>query len=306
MISKVTTEDLDLDFPPMTAPEITDKTIYQVGVSGGKDSAAVLLWMVRESGIDPAKIRASFCDIGNDHEWTLKHVQMLSEKVHPIEIIKPERGFYDLCLHKKTMPNPIARFCTHILKIEPTRDYLQSLRMQGIQPISVSGVRGDESADRSKLHEWDYNGIMLCVQWRPLIQWTIADVYAIHERHGIPLNPLYAAGAKRVGCWPCVMSQKSEIRNIAQNFPERIDALRKFESEMDQVIGRPWCSFFQGSKIPKRFHTKEIESAGGEKITTGSIDDVVRWSMTGKGAKGSWEDDQPEQEETGCTSGFCE
>ena len=31
-------------------------TIYHIGVSGGKDSAAALIWIVRESGIDPKKI----------------------------------------------------------------------------------------------------------------------------------------------------------------------------------------------------------------------------------------------------------
>lgn len=304
---RVTTEDLDLalDLPPMQPPKITENTVYHVGVSGGKDSAAVLLWMVRESGIDPAKIEATFCDIGNDHEWTIEHVALLSEKVHPILTIKPERDFYDMIRHEKTMPTTVQRFCTRILKIEPASEHLQKMRLSGLNPISVSGVRGDESADRAKLDEWDYNGIMLCHQWRPLIRWTFADVLAIHERQGIPMNPLYAAGAQRVGCWPCIMSQKGEIRNIATKFPQRIDTLREFETEMDKVIGRSYCSFFNGGKTPKRFHTKEIQTADGSQMMTNSIDDVVRWSMTGKGAKGSY-DDEPEPEKIGCNSGFCE
>lgn len=72
------------------APELADNTIFHVGVSGGKDSAAALIWLVNESGIPREKIRASYSDIDNDHEWTKQHVKLLSETVHPIEFIYPE------------------------------------------------------------------------------------------------------------------------------------------------------------------------------------------------------------------------
>ena len=304
-MTTVTTEDLFGNLPPMQPPKIHDKTIWHVGVSGGKDSAAVLLWMVKESGINCSRIKATFCDIGNDHPWTIEHVQRLSDRVHPIETIRPVRGFYDMCRWEKTMPTPVQRICTRILKIDPAANRIRQMRCLGFDPISVSGVRGDESADRSKLDEWDYNAIMNCIQWRPLIRWTLDDVLAIHKRHSIPMNPLYSIGAQRVGCWPCIMSQKSEIRNIALRSPERIETLRAFEVEMDGVIGRPCCSFYNGNKVPERFRTKQIEDAEGNQFNTCSIDDVVRWSMTGKGATGSHED-EPIKEGIGCQSGFCE
>lgn len=50
--------------------ELPEDTIYHVGVSGGKDSGAVLLWMVHKSGIPREKINATFCDTGNEHERT--------------------------------------------------------------------------------------------------------------------------------------------------------------------------------------------------------------------------------------------
>lgn len=40
-------------------------TCYHVGISGGKDSGALLLWMVHESGIPADQIIATFCDTGN-------------------------------------------------------------------------------------------------------------------------------------------------------------------------------------------------------------------------------------------------
>lgn len=301
---KVTTESLLLDLPPMSPPEIRDNTIYHVGVSGGKDSSAVLLWMVRESGIDPTKIRASFCDIGNDHEWTLEHVRFLSENVHPIETIKPEMNFFDLALHKRRFPSTKARFCTQHLKIYPTQDHLQRMRYDGSELIAVSGVRADESEDRRLLPEWDYSGTLLCYSWRPLIRWTIQDVMSIHRRHNVPLNPLYSIGAQRVGCWPCIMSRKAEIRIIALKFPERIDEIRRAEQEFEKRYGR-YSSFFPSNHIPERFRSKPYKRKDGTWMMVCSIDDVVRWSLTGKGANGSWED-EPEPETINCTSGFCE
>lgn len=304
-------------------PEIKPNTRYHVGVSGGKDSAAALLWMINESGVPKDKIIASFSDIGNDHDWTKAHVKLLSETVHPIETIYPDwgdldesktgerLGFFDLALHKKRFPSTKARFCTEFLKIYATERHFKKLRQQrGFEIIAVSGVRADESDDRSKLTEWDFNGNLFVYSWRPLIRWTIDDVFAIHKKYNTPLNPLYALGALRVGCWPCIMSRKSEIRMIALKFPERIDEIRRAELEFEKRHGR-FSSFFGVNICPERFKSKEITTSDGRKMKIATIDDVVKWSMTGKKAQGHFTDDDNQQADedhkaASCSSGFCE
>lgn len=285
-------------------PEVPDNAIFHVGVSGGKDSVAALLWMVRESGIPPERIRASFCDIGNDHDWTLEHVSLISRTLHPIETIKPACSFFELATIKRRFPSTKARFCTEVLKIHPTQDHIQKLREFGrVYVVAVSGVRADESIDRETLPEWDYSGTLLCKSWRPLIKWELKDVLAIHSKHGVPMNPLYSIGAQRVGCWPCIMSRKQEIRTIALKFPERIDQIRKAEQQFE-IDGGRYSSFFPPNTTPKRFHSRECINRDGETVSFATIDDVVKWSLTGKNAKGSWEDDPPEP--ISCKSGFCE
>lgn len=264
-----------------------------------------LLWMLHESGIDPSQIVASFCDIGNDHEWTIDHVDLISKTVHPVETIKPALDFFELALKKKRFPSTCARFCTEHLKIFPTIDHIQKLKLEGWDVIAVSGVRADESADRSKLSEWDYNGNLFCYQWRPLIRATLADVLALHKRYNVPLNPLYALGALRVGCWPCIMSRKSEIRMIALKFPERIDQIRKAEQEFEIRFGR-YSTFYPPNICPERFRSKPVKTVGGQIVMVATIDDVVKWAMTGDGAKGSWEDSETKENPMSCNSGFCE
>jgi 3'-phosphoadenosine 5'-phosphosulfate sulfotransferase (PAPS reductase)/FAD synthetase len=283
-------------------PDIPANAIYHVGVSGGKDSGAVLLWMVHESGIPRHQINATFCDTGNEHEWTYEQVERLSKWVHPIETLKPKLDFYALAQKKKRFPSACARFCTQELKIHPSQDHIRYLQQAYSHVVAVSGVRSNESFERAKLLEWDYSGNLLTVQWRPLITWKIEDVIAIHQKYGIAMNRLYATGAKRVGCFPCVMSNKAEIRNIAQNFPERIAIIESAEKATRDAGN--YGAFFARDKVPMRFRTEEIVTKDGEKMMTCNIGDVVRWSMTGKRAKGSYLDDEPEP--VSCSSGFCE
>lgn len=293
----------DLISAPLEPPKIDESTFFHVGVSGGKDSAAALLWMRYESGIAPERILATWCDIGNDHEWTREHVSLLSRTVHPVETIYPEFDFFTLARIRRRFPSACARFCTEELKIIPTAQHLLKLKLSGKKIISVSGVRADESEDRSKLDEWDFSGNLLCYQWRPLIRWTLADVLAIHERQNVPMNPLYALGAKRVGCWPCIMSNKEEIRTIALRFPERIDEIRAAERGFLSEFGR-YSSFFASDVVPPRFRSMPFTCKDGREVNVATIDDVVRWSMTGKRARGHYTDEAPKP--ISCNSGYCE
>lgn len=281
-----------------------DSTVYHVGISGGKDSTAVLLWMVHESGVPKHRINATFCDTGNEHEWTYAQVELLSRQVHPIETLKPDLGFFDLAFKKRRFPSSRRRFCTQHLKIYPTQDHVQYLQKAYKTVVAVSGVRADESEERSTHLEWDYSGELLTLQWRPLIRWSIKDVLAIHERYGVPLNPLYGIGAQRVGCFPCIMSRKAEIRLIAQKFPERIAMIREAEQRFEREYGR-YSSFFARNAVPERFRSKVYVTSTGESMNVATIDDVVQWSMTGKRAQGSWTD-EPEEKTISCSTGFCE
>lgn len=288
----------------MAAPQIKANMVFHVGISGGKDSTAALLWMLHESGIEPSRLDVTFCDTGNEHEWTYAHIKWLNEKVHPVATLKPELTFFPLAFQKRRFPSTKARFCTEFLKIYPTEEHIRTLKLRGLEPVAVSGVRADESAERRNLPEWDFSGNLFCLQWRPLIRWTLADVLAIHRRYGVPLNPLYLIGAQRVGCWPCIMSRKSEIRTIALRFPARIEEIRHAEQAFEKTYGR-YSSFFPATTVPERFRTKPFQREDGTWIKVASIDDVVRWSMTGERAQGSW-DDTAAPEPVSCNSGFCE
>ena len=281
-----------------------DYDIYHVGISGGKDSTALLLWAVNHSGFPADKIHASFCDTGNEHQLTYDYIKMLSDKVHFIETITPPLDFYELAIKKMRFPSTKARFCTQQLKIFPTQNHIKQWQKQDLSVLLMSGVRANESEARSKLTEFAYDDYYFCDIYRPLLSWTIDKVWELHNQHGIPKNPLYDYGARRVGCFPCIMSNKLEIRNIAKNFPERIDKIR--EAEKITGRGKTLSTFFSPSKVPSWFRSLKVITKKGVEVRVPTIDDVVDWSKTGMYKASQYEFDM--QEIVSCESniGMCE
>jgi 3'-phosphoadenosine 5'-phosphosulfate sulfotransferase (PAPS reductase)/FAD synthetase len=253
--------------------------------------------MANESGIPREQISATFANTHNEADETYAHLKMLSEKVFPITWLEPEMGFYELARHKKRFPSQLARFCTQNLKMKPAAGFISDLEDKGYEVIAASGVRADESDERRELPEWgepldSYFGIW---EYRPLIKWQIEQVWLIHKRYNVPRNPLYDAGAARVGCFPCINSRKPEIRMMSRKFPRYIDRVRAMESGVQEQ--NPNSTFFQRFKIPLVMRSKKITTKHGEEMMVATLDDVVRWSNTTHGGKVYLKSykDQPQQ-----------
>jgi 3'-phosphoadenosine 5'-phosphosulfate sulfotransferase (PAPS reductase)/FAD synthetase len=279
------------------------------GLSGGKDSCALVLWAIFESGYPKDSIFTTFCDTGNEHEYTYNQVRLVSDllvknECTPVETVKPEMDFWQLAFHKGRFPSQGTRFCTEQLKIWPMQDWVSAKHKEGYEILSHSGVRADESKDRNKLLERDLNGFLFTEEYRPLLRWTVKDVIAIHERYNLPLNPLYAYGAKRVGCFPCVMSVKQELRSITLNFKERIEKIAEEEQRHLKAFGKP-STFFHRKVAAQRFRHIPITKNDGTVVNAAGIRDIAEWSLTGKMAKGSYLDNSEAAAHT-CESGFCE
>lgn len=299
--------------------------INHIGVSGGKDSVALTLWAVHESGYDPRTIEVTACDTYNEHEVTYETIQRLSEHIvkygiKPITMLDsaafmqakglpPVRGFYELARWKKRFPGPKTRFCTQFLKIYPTHYYVDCLiALLGCKVVLHSGVRAAESTERAKLVVREEKNADV-EEYRPLLRWSLEDVWAIHKRHGFKPNPLYEMGARRVGCLPCVMSRKAEIANINNRWPSRIGAIRVAENT--NPSGVAFSSFFHRSTVPMRFRSKKIRTKNGTYMMVCTIDDVVEWATLpgrNEALQGKLELDTRVEDRTACQStwGSCE
>ncbi|HAV1239928.1 TPA: phosphoadenosine phosphosulfate reductase family protein, partial [Salmonella enterica] len=156
-----------------------------------------------------------------------QRVREALEQMYPRDI-----PFLDLCIWKGRFPSTRARFCTFELKHRPIDEQIiKPLLAQYDDVISWQGVRAQESASRARLPEFETDadnqpGLHV---YRPLLQWTHDDVFALAKRHGVPPNPLYTLGCSRVGCMPCIHARKKELGVIFRRFPEQIARVAEWE-----------------------------------------------------------------------------
>lgn len=300
-------------------------------ISGGKDSAAMSLHLT-ELGIEHDRV---FCDTGWEAPETYEHLAYLAERLGPITHIRGERQFEALMEHKGMFPSRTRRFCTEELKVRPLIKYFDWLmrgrcwRCQatgdvgdgppepaGIacqacngtgklwpaeDPVNAVGIRRGESAARSRMPEWEESKDFDCEVWRPLIHWTEQQVIDIHARHGLRPNPLYLRGASRVGCLPCIFARKSEVRMIAEQFPEQIVRIRKLEKRVQagarQRLIRRWMAMPLDARInaraggdaPGKENAPTLFQSSSRMVNQKRpcipIDAVVSWSKTSFGGR---------------------
>ena len=191
--------------------------------------------------------------------------------------------FLDMCLWKGRFPSAKARFCTGHLKVEPINEHVVNpLLSAGHSVLSWQGVRAEESAARARLAErglahtakngaelWDY---------RPILKWSIDDVFAIARHHGIKPNPLYTMGMGRVGCMPCIHARKNELLEISKRFPEEVARVAEWEDLVAMAAKRGSSTFFAACDLGCRHNDKRAQEAG-------NIHRFVDWAKTSRGGK---------------------
>lgn len=251
---------------------------HLVNVSGGKDSTAVYLRAL-ELG---RPFRAVFADTGHEHEWTYEFVDRLAERTGgpKVEVVRadfarqmagkreyiakhwPQEGiapeivqaaidalqptgnpYLDLCIWKSRFPSRRAQFCTEELKTLPIITQVVLPMLKAGPVLQWLGIRADESQKRAKQPRWNRHesGSYL---WRPIFDWRVSDVWAIHAKHGLQPNPLYLHGMGRVGCMPCINCTKGEFNAIVRQFPEHMERLQRWEEIVGRASKRQQSTFF--------------------------------------------------------------
>lgn len=109
--------------------------------------------------------------------------------------------------------------------------------------------------------------------YRPIFNLTANEVFELIKEADLEANPLYRQGFKRVGCMPCIMATKGEMKLIADNKPDIVAKIAEAETKLGST-------FFPPDYIPERFSTHEVEFNDGEKKKVPTIQDVVNYTKT--------------------------
>lgn len=87
--------------------------------------------------------------------------------------------------------------CCGIRKVEPLNRALQGCK------IWVTGIRGEQSENRSHMPLVEWNEAKQLYKFNPLLHWTYDEVLTYISEHHVPYNKLHDKGFISIGCAPC-------------------------------------------------------------------------------------------------------
>lgn len=181
----------------MTAPQ------HIVGLSGGGDSTAMALLLADTEPRDYTYI----CNAtGNELPALFRHLAHMETLLgKPVERVGHTTDLYGLIDEQRMLPNFRARFCTRILKIEPTIAYFEKLPKGSVLYV---GLLADEE-DRQGLYGED---ITLRFPLREL-GWKKSDVHAYNRTRGVDVP-------KRTDCAVCPYQRIQQWFELWRDHPE--------------------------------------------------------------------------------------
>lgn len=225
--------------------------------SGGKDSTALMLWMAENLG-EPGK---DWIALHERTKWEADSHDPYVEYINKTVLLGTLKfcesktypgGFVQLVTERYRVPSVKARFCTEELKTIPAIEFCKTLNDE----VTIyMGHRREESDQRAEMCAIDFDDRYDAHIRKPLLDWTVEQVFAIHRKYRIEPNPLYKMGVHRVGCFPCVMVQLRELKALMQ-WPEQWAELKQRVEGIEKTLG---SSFFPPNYIPKRFQKGRTE-----------------------------------------------
>lgn len=200
-------------------------TKHVLGLSGGKDSAALAVYM-RENhpGLD---IEYFFTDTGKELSEVYEYLGRLEGFLgKPITRLNPDRDFdFWLKQYNNFLPSAQTRWCTRQLKLRPFEAWLKPMLDSGQKVISYVAIRADEDYREGYLSKHENLVTELPFKRDGIDK---AGVFEVLEGSGLGL-PAYYSWRSRSGCTFCFFQQKIEWVRLLETHPEAFEEARRYE-----------------------------------------------------------------------------
>jgi hypothetical protein len=207
------------------------KTHHVLGLSGGKDSAALAIFM--SQNFPELDIQYFFTDTGKElpeiYDFLSQLEGILNKPINRLgsgAIDGRERDFdWWLRRYGYFLPSPQQRWCTRKLKLDPFKAWVGPFIEAGDSVVQYVAIRSDED-QRQGLWDTD-KGIKTRL---PFIEAGIdkEGVIELLNSSGIGL-PKYYAWRSRSGCTFCFFQQKIEWVRLREVHPERFEEAKRYE-----------------------------------------------------------------------------
>ena len=238
-------------------PVAVKETRHILGLSGGKDSAALAIYLKQQGRADG--IEYFFCDTGAELPEVYEFLDRL-EGYLGSQVVRLSSG-RDFDHHLKRfnnfLPAPHARWCTRVMKLEPLEAYI------GDDPcVSYIGIRADEQRSGYISHKPNIKAAY------PFVDDGIVrdDVYRIlDDTVGVPE---YYDWRSRSGCYFCFFQRQHEWLGLADNHAELFERAKQYE-KTDPRTGKQF-TWVQGMTLDEVLAQRErIEEAAAAKKAKG-------------------------------------
>lgn len=206
------------------------KTRHVLGLSGGKDSTALAIYMRDRV----PSMEYFFCDTGAELPETYEFLDKLEAFLgKKIQRLNSGKSFdYWLELYSGYLPSPKARWCTKVMKLIPLEQYLGD-----DECISYVGIRADENREGylskkpniKAVFPFKEDGI------------TFDGVQRILNQSGIGM-PKYYEWRSRSGCYFCFFQQKQEWLGLKARHPELFERAKQYEKPDSDGKSFTWSS----------------------------------------------------------------
>ncbi len=228
-----------------------DSIRHICGISGGKDSSALAVYMRPRV----PEMEYFFCDTGAELPETYEYLTRLEVILgKPIARLNASRGFeHWFEVFRGTLPSPQMRWCTKNMKIKPIEEWI------GDAPArSYVAIRADERNRKGYIST--KGNIETCF---PFIEDEIdrTGVLRILEDAGIGL-PEYYEWRTRSGCYFCFYQRKAEWIGLADRHPELFERAVAIEQKVLLEAGADGEADFSDRAMRGRQYTW----SGGETL----------------------------------------
>lgn len=239
---------------------VADGYTFICNHSGGKDSQAMLIEMVKTFQIPTSSILVVHADLGR-FEWG-KSTNTIASKDHAaysanvyglgLAVVSSQYDLFDLCRKYKRWPSGQARFCTSELKTRPIVSWIKGQELTKI--VNCMGIRAEESPNRAQgldkpCYETSGQASAFAPDkklstkgrvgftWYPIFELSTEQVFDIIKDAGQEPHEAYTKyGMSRLSCVFCVMASKGDLQNAAGRAPELLDEYVALEKEINKTV----------------------------------------------------------------------
>lgn len=243
-----------------------------VNISGGKDSAALAIYLAQKYPQIPAEyvFCDTKCELPETYDFLDNLQTLLGKEIHRINafnflrIEEKDRNPFDIFLNEiysGFLPSPRSRWCTRELKIKPLEKYLE-----GTTAYSYIGIRGDENREGYKGKKPPvFSQKPNIIPVYPFRDDDIGfeEVRDLLQDSGLGM-PEYYNWRSRSGCYFCFYQQIGEWQGLKENHPELFELAKRYE----KTVGNKKFSWVEGKTLdevadsPKR-EILEIDETQG-------------------------------------------